>query len=111
LLAPWNGFTWLNPPYGKFTARWLERMAQHNNGIALIFARTETDMFFRYVWDNASCLLFMRGRINFYDVDGKRANVNSGAPSVLIGYGIEAFVRLEDCKINGKFVDLLYHKF
>jgi len=105
LLAPWGShFVWMNPPYGKNISAWMARMAAHNNGIALIFARTETDMFFRYVWNHASCLLFLRGRIHFHDVSGERAKVNSGAPSVLIGYGSEAYFRLHNCSLKGKIV-------
>jgi hypothetical protein len=44
---------WLNPPYGTSTARWLARMAEHGNGIVLIYARVETRMFFDYIWDRA----------------------------------------------------------
>lgn len=44
LSAPWVGRVWLNPPYGPATARWLQRLARHGDGIALIFARTETEM-------------------------------------------------------------------
>ena len=32
----------MNPPYGKFTAKWLEKFINHRNGIALVFARTDT---------------------------------------------------------------------
>lgn len=34
-----------NPPYGRSLGIWLERMALHNNGIALVFARTDTRAF------------------------------------------------------------------
>jgi hypothetical protein len=44
LAQPWVGRVWCNPPYGLETARWLNRMAQHGNGIALIFARTVRDI-------------------------------------------------------------------
>lgn len=67
LLQQWNGRTWLNPPYANgIIEKWLARMADHNHGTALIFARTETDAFFRFVWERATALLFMRGRINFH---------------------------------------------
>ena len=39
LVQPWDGRIWCNPPYGTETGRWLARMAEHGNGIALIFAR------------------------------------------------------------------------
>lgn len=71
LQQEWAGFVWLNPPYGSNTGKWLARMAEHGNGIALIFARTETDMFFRYVWEKADALLFLRGRLTFHH-DGWR---------------------------------------
>jgi hypothetical protein len=41
LSKEWNGRVWLNPPYGKEASKWLEKLSIHNNGIALIFARTE----------------------------------------------------------------------
>lgn len=50
LLKAWAGRVWLNPPYGPETGRWLGRLAEHGNGIALVFARTETQMFFEHVW-------------------------------------------------------------
>lgn len=88
-MIPWEGFVWCNPPYGSAASAWLNRMALHNNGIALIFARTETRMFFKSVWPYASMLLFLKGRLTFYRPDGSkpREGHNSGGPSVLIAYG------------------------
>lgn len=106
LLMRWDGFIWCNPPYGRYSEAWLNRMVLHNNGIALIFARTETDMFFKYVWDKATSLLFIKGRITFYKPNGKKASHNSGAPSVLIAYGKEADNRLKNCNIKGKYIKL-----
>ncbi|MDE2101761.1 MAG: adenine methyltransferase, partial [Patescibacteria group bacterium] len=46
LLKSWeNNFVFCNPPYGNETQKWFRRMAEHNHGIALTFARTETRMF------------------------------------------------------------------
>lgn len=87
LLKPWHGRVWLNPPYGRETGTWLARLAVHGDGIALIFARTETAMFFEYVWGMASALLFLEGRLHFHRIDGRRAAANAGAPSVLVAYG------------------------
>jgi hypothetical protein len=97
---------WCNPPYGTQTESWLNRMAMHNNGIALIFARTETRMFFKYVWPFAKSILFIKGRLFFCDVEGNSAKANSGAPSVLIAYGSEADQRLIRSKISGKYIKL-----
>lgn len=104
LLQEWCGFVWCNPPYGVQTKIWMERMVIHNDGIALIFARTETDMFFKYIWSCASSILFIKGRLTFHYVDGTKANANGGAPSVLIAYGKRAEERLLNSNIDGKYV-------
>jgi hypothetical protein len=106
LMLPWQGFIFLNPPYGKYAERWLERMANHNNGIALIFARTETKTFHRLIWNTASSILFIEGRITFCKITGELAPGNAGAPSVLVAYGNDACERLRDSKIKGKLIDL-----
>lgn len=89
LLKPWEGRIWLNPPFGREAVRWLRKMAEHNNGIALIPARTETKMFYETIWGKAAGVLFIKGRPHFHFVDGKRASFNSGAPICLIAYGKE----------------------
>lgn len=89
LAKPWLGRVWCNPPYGLEAEKWLDRLAQHGNGIALIFARTETRMFFDHVWRRADAVCFIEGRLHFHHVDGSRAKANSGAPSCLVAYGGE----------------------
>jgi hypothetical protein len=108
LSAAWHGRVWLNPPYGPKTANWLKRLVEHGDGIALLFARTDTDWFHKLVWPKASGLLFLRGRLNFYHVSGQRSNNNAGAPSVLISYGSDNARKLYECSeiIGGKFVPL-----
>lgn len=106
LVQPWNGRVWCNPPYGLEAAKWLERCAQHGNAIALIFARTETRMFFDHVWPKAQGILFLEGRLYFHHVCGTRAAANSGAPSVLVAYGELNADVLKNCKLPGWFVSL-----
>lgn len=107
LIQRWEGRVWLNPPYSSTViGAWLGRMAEHDCGVALIFARTETDAFFRFVWESASGLLFIRGRLNFHLVTGERAIANSGAPSVLCAYGRRDAEVLAACPIGGQFVPL-----
>lgn len=103
---PWVGNVWCNPPYGRETEKWLRRCAEHGNAIALVFARTETRMFFDYVWETAAALLFLRGRPHFHRPDGTRASGNSGGPLVLIGYGRKMADRLSVCGLPGAFVML-----
>lgn len=107
LIRPWFGRVWLNPPYStELLGRFMARMSAHGRGTALIFARTETDAFFRFVWESASALLFIRGRLNFHHVSGERAGKNSGAPSVLCAYGQTDAEILLSSGIDGHFVPL-----
>ena len=102
----WEGRVWMNPPYGPETGRWLSRLAKHGDGIALVFARTETEMFHRYGWEAADAMLFLRGRLHFHFVDGSRAKANAGGPSVLIAYGERNGQALGECGIDGYLVRL-----
>ena len=101
----WEGRVWCNPPYGPKTGTWLERLAEHGNGIALVFARTETRAFHDHVWDKATALLFIKGRLRFHHADGSRGGT-AGAPSVLVAYGENNAQCLENCGIEGKFIRL-----
>lgn len=104
LRQPWSGFVWMNPPYGQQVGRWLAKMVEHGDGIALIAARTETDAFHRFVWGAASALLFLRGRLFFHRPDGTRGHTNAGGPSVLVAYGTVGADRLQRCGIDGALV-------
>lgn len=107
LLLPWDGRVWLNPPYSiTLLLAFMRRMAEHNHGTALIFAKTETRMFFETVWDKATALLFIKNRLHFYDPEGNMAPHNSGAPSVLVAYGSQDAEILSAGPIEGAFVPL-----
>lgn len=95
LAQPWAGRVWLNPPFGREAVKWLRKLVQHGNGIALVPARTETAMFYECVWDVADAVLFMKGRPHFHYVDGTRAKANSGAPICLVAYGAANALCLE----------------
>lgn len=103
LSQPWEGRVWLNPPYGKHTAAWLDKMHRHGNGIALIFARTDCGWFHESV-AKADAILFLRGRVRFIDGLGVSANGGAGSGSMLIAWG-EANVRaLEGIRDRGHLV-------
>lgn len=113
LLQPWLGRVWLNPPYSKVPLRkFMARMADHGRGTALVFARTETETFHRYVWGPAYALLFLEGRIDFLRSDGLpalRSNgrpQNAGGPSVLCAYGQYDAEVLAECGLAGAFIPL-----
>jgi hypothetical protein len=102
----WVGRVWLNPPYGPETDAWLEKLAEHGNGTALIFARTETRAWHKHVWPKATAILFLEGRLHFHDIEGVRAKANAGAPSALVAYGVADALRLAASSLPGKFVPL-----
>ena len=68
----WFGRVYMNPPYGVGMDKWIEKLKKHGNGIALIFARTETKCFFNHIWDEADAVLFVKGRIKFFNIDGEQ---------------------------------------
>jgi hypothetical protein len=104
----WSGRVWCNPPYGgpDIIGPWLRRMADHGQGTALTFARTETAVFFETVWGRATALLFLKGRLTFCTASGRPGRANAGGPSVLIAYGAFDSQRLRGAKIPGHFVAL-----
>jgi hypothetical protein len=104
LAQEWAGRVWCNPPYGLEAAAWLAKLAEHGDGIALIFARTK--MFFDFVWGKASAVLFLYGRLHFHHVNGDRAKANAGAPSVLVAYGQDNVTALQMSGIQGKLITL-----
>ena len=107
LLQKWFGFVFCNPPYGRETWTWLNKCAEHNNAIALTFARTETRGFFAEVWEKANGIFFFKSRLKFHYVDGTRGD-SANAPSVLISYGDFAKSELKRFSLDyeGKFLEL-----
>lgn len=104
LNVAWSGRVWCNPPFGKHAEAWLARMADHGNGIALAFARTETAMFQRHVWPSADAVMFLSRRPHFCKPDGSRATGNSGGPICLIAYGWKNVAALMDSGLDGAVV-------
>jgi hypothetical protein len=91
----WDGFVWLNPPYGPNTGEWLARLAQHGDGIALVPARTETGWFQQRVWNAAGSVLFLTPRLRFHRPDGTLPAGNAGHASVLVAFGKRAQIKLQ----------------
>ena len=105
LSREWKGRVWCNPPYGPHAEKFLKRMAEHGNGIALIFARTETKSFQQHCWRKANGMLFLAERIKFR-LPGGGSSGSAGAPSVFIAYGENNADILRDSGISGYYVPL-----
>lgn len=109
LLLPWDrsAMVWLNPPYSDVDT-WMARLAQHQHGIALVFARLEVRWWFEHVWPVASAVWICKGRLTFCKSDGRPAGGNCGGPSAFVAYGAAAADRLRErmSRFNGVLIDL-----
>ncbi len=86
LSKQWSGSCWMNPPYGRTIARWLEKayLSSCHLGttvVALIPARTDTDWWHRFVM-RAEEIRFVKGRLNF-----SGHNENAPFPSAVAIFG------------------------
>lgn len=102
LSRPWSGRVWLNPPYGRQTARWLDRLTQHGDGLALVFARTDTRWFHEYV-PRSTVVCYLAGRLRFIRADGVRGD-SAGAPSMLIACGLPCAIALAESGLGQTFL-------
>lgn len=103
LEQPWFGRVWCNPPYGKDTFVWLEKLAAHGNGIALVFARTETRGFHRQIWEKADAIFFFEGRLKFFHVNGSPGG-HANAPSCLAAFGQNNIESIKKSRLKGKLI-------
>lgn len=72
LSQPWDGFVWMNPPFGgrNGIAPWLEKFFMHGNGIALTPDRTSAPWWQRWA-PYAGLILFIAPKLKFIGADGK----------------------------------------
>lgn len=106
LTKEWEGRVWLNPPYSRpLIEQFVRKMADHNNGIALLFNRCDSKMFHEQIFEKATAMLFMRKRIRFYRPDGTQAG-QPGCGSILIAYGEQNAFLLQNSGIQGKYIRL-----
>ena len=67
----WDGFVWLNPPFGgrNGIAPWLERFFAHGNGVCLTPDRTSAPWWQTYA-PRSDAMLFVSPKIKFIGADG-----------------------------------------
>lgn len=85
LNTEWFGRVWLNPPYSEVEV-WLDKMIEHNNGVALVFARTDT-RWAQKAMKSAYSIFFPRKRLTFLKPDLSKPIGNAGAPSMFLSFG------------------------
>ena len=101
LSKEWFGRIWLNPPYSQpAITQFMEKMALHNNGIALLYNRSDNQMFHSFIFPVADSIFFIKGRIRFFKPDGTRGE-QPGAGSVLIAFGENNTKAIENSGLIG----------
>lgn len=102
----WEGRVWLNPPYSRpLIELFVRKIAEHGNGIALLFNRCDSKLFQEVIFKKAAAIKFLRHRIRFYRPDGSRGD-SPGCGSILIAFGQSNAEVLRNCTIEGKYVQL-----
>lgn len=106
LLQEWFGRVWLNPPYSRpCLERFIEKLADHGNGIALIFNRCDCKLFQDIIFRRADAILFLKGRVRFFTPDGQQSGT-PGCGSVLIAFGDNNAEILQHSGIPGKYFNI-----
>jgi site-specific DNA-adenine methylase len=110
LERPWSGFVWLNPPYGRDTLpAWVEKFADHGDGIILVPERTST-AWWQKLSSRADLILFVNRKISFIRGDGRKARACAiGSCLVAIGKLGVAGLRCASNKGLGRIVRPVKH--
>jgi hypothetical protein len=68
----WDGFVWMNPPFGRRNGLvpWLEKFFDHGNGIALVPDRTSAPWWQEYA-PKAERILFVAPKLKFIGANGQ----------------------------------------
>lgn len=106
LSQKWEGRVWLNPPYSRpLIEQFVRRLAEHGNGIALLYNRCDSKMFQDIIFKKAIAMKFLRHRIRFYRPYGTRGD-SPGCGSILIAFGKDNAEILKTCALEGKYVQI-----
>lgn len=95
LASDWFGTVFVNPPYGVHTPEWMDKIAEHGDGIALVFARTDTAWAQRAL-RAADCVCFISSRVRFFKGNTTERGGTPGAGSMLLAFGPTSAAALEN---------------
>ncbi len=66
----WDGFCWMNPPYGREISKWVKKAKESAEEgavvVCLLPARTDTRWFHDFIYNKAE-IRFLKGRLKFGD--------------------------------------------
>jgi hypothetical protein len=93
---PWDGFVWMNPPFGgrNGIVPWLDKFFDHGNGIALMPDRTSAP-WFQSAMRRADAMLFMSPKVRFETPSGL-AGAQPSNGIVLASKGYRGYAALHD---------------
>ena len=86
LASPWFGTVFVNPPYGKHTPVWMEKLAGYGDGLGLVFSRTDVKWFHEF-GVKADVICFVRSRVKFFQGNKETQPGSPGVGSMLLAYG------------------------
>jgi hypothetical protein len=100
LKQPWQGFVWMNCPFGLRNGmeQWIERFIEHGNGVALVVDFTSTE-WWQHLTEHSDFILFVRPKIQFLPRSDGRMNCLG---STLVAIGDAGIRALRNAERNGR---------
>lgn len=101
LATRWQGFVWMNPPFGNRNGLvpWLTKFFDHGDGIALVPDRTSAPWWQDFA-PRADLILFVAPKIKFIDANG-RPGASPAQGTCLLAAGRQAVEALQRAATAG----------
>jgi hypothetical protein len=101
LAVPWEGFCWMNAPFGARNALipWLDKFFIHANGIALTPDRTSAP-WWQAAATRAELILFIGGKLKFIGANGA-PGMSPAQGTTLMAVGTQGCEALQRAAANG----------
>jgi DNA N-6-adenine-methyltransferase (Dam) len=101
LTAEWQGFLWMNAPFGPRNGLvpWLRKFRNHGNGVCLVPDRTSAPWWQQYA-PTADLVLFVSPKIRFIGADG-RPGVSPAQGTCLLAFGSQGVGALQNAAEAG----------
>lgn len=97
----WEGFIWMNPPFGGRNGLipWLRKFMEHGNGIALVPDRTSAPWFQEYI-PQCDYMLCVGPKIKFIDAKGNKG-ISPAQGTCLLSIGDKGSDAITNAAKNG----------